>query len=299
MALSDEPQRQFGRYKLLCRLASGGMADLYLARLAGQDGFEQLIAVKVIHPHLTSQPEFVQMFIDEARLAARISHPNVLQVLDLDRVGGTRTSSRWSTSTARASPRSSARPPGRSRTRARHRRRRRRAARGARAARRRRPAARGGAPRRLAAEHPDRLRRRGEGGRLRRRHARGSLHDHGSDAQGQVRVHVARAVLRPARRRPAHRRLRARHRALRGDHLAPPLQGRDRGGDGGEGAARADRAPVEPRPEATPRSSRPSCCARSSATRRIATRPRRSSTRSSSASSSPRASRPRPPRSDA
>ena len=79
--------RRFGRYRLLYRFASGGMADLYLARLTGEEGFERLVAIKVIHEHLTREPEFVKMFIDEARLASRISHPNVALTLDLGRVG--------------------------------------------------------------------------------------------------------------------------------------------------------------------------------------------------------------------
>jgi eukaryotic-like serine/threonine-protein kinase len=80
-------ERKFGRYTLLCRLATGGMANLYLARFLGPDGFEKLVAIKRIHEHLTENPEFVQMFIDEARLAARINHPNVAQVLELGTVG--------------------------------------------------------------------------------------------------------------------------------------------------------------------------------------------------------------------
>jgi serine/threonine-protein kinase len=83
------PGRRFERYQLLHRFASGGMADLYLARLSGEEGFERIMAVKVIHSHLTQQPEFVKMFIDEARLASRISHPNVALTLDLGRVGPT------------------------------------------------------------------------------------------------------------------------------------------------------------------------------------------------------------------
>jgi eukaryotic-like serine/threonine-protein kinase len=79
-------QRRFGRYELLYRFASGGMADLYLARSRGEEQFERLVAVKIIHSHLSRQPEFVKMFIDEARLAARISHPNVVMILDLGKV---------------------------------------------------------------------------------------------------------------------------------------------------------------------------------------------------------------------
>jgi hypothetical protein len=63
------------------------MGEIYLARMTGEDGFERLVAVKVIHEHLTVQPQFVKMFIDEARLASRISHPNVAMTLDLGRAG--------------------------------------------------------------------------------------------------------------------------------------------------------------------------------------------------------------------
>jgi serine/threonine-protein kinase len=79
-------QRRFGRYELICRLASGGMANLYLARLSGKAGFAKEVAIKRIHEHLSEEEEFIQMFIDEARLAARIAHPNVGQVLELDKV---------------------------------------------------------------------------------------------------------------------------------------------------------------------------------------------------------------------
>lgn len=80
-------QQKLGRYRLLYRIASGGMASVYLARLAGVSGFEKLVAVKRIHEHLTENEEFVNMFIDEARLAAQISHPNVVQVIELGNEG--------------------------------------------------------------------------------------------------------------------------------------------------------------------------------------------------------------------
>jgi len=79
-------EQPFGRYTLLCRLASGGMANLYLGRYIGPDGFEKLVAIKRIHDHLADDKDFVGMFVDEARLAARISHPNVVQVLELGQV---------------------------------------------------------------------------------------------------------------------------------------------------------------------------------------------------------------------
>ena len=81
--------RNFGRYTLLYRFATGGMADVYLARLSGTAGFEKLVAIKAIHPHLGRQPQFIEMFIDEARLASRVSHPNVIHTLELGRVAET------------------------------------------------------------------------------------------------------------------------------------------------------------------------------------------------------------------
>jgi hypothetical protein len=85
--LLPENQPRFGRYTLLYRFASGGMANLYAARLDGPDGFEKTVAIKVMHQHLTRDAEFVRMFIDEARLASRITHPNVIQILELGKVG--------------------------------------------------------------------------------------------------------------------------------------------------------------------------------------------------------------------
>ncbi|MFN7697633.1 MAG: serine/threonine protein kinase [Deltaproteobacteria bacterium] len=79
---------RFGRYELAVELASGGMATVYLARSTGPDGFFHLCAVKRIHPHLAKQQAFVDMFLDEARIAARIDHPNVCQVYDFGRQDG-------------------------------------------------------------------------------------------------------------------------------------------------------------------------------------------------------------------
>lgn len=72
-----------GRYELIHRLGHGGMASVYLGRAIGTAGFERLVAVKVIHPHLANESEFVEMFLDEARIAAKIHHPNVCETLDL------------------------------------------------------------------------------------------------------------------------------------------------------------------------------------------------------------------------
>jgi hypothetical protein len=76
-----------GRYQLCVELASGGMAKVYLARRIGEGGFDKLVALKRIHPHLSSQAEFAEMFMDEARIASRIDHPNVCAVFDFGRAG--------------------------------------------------------------------------------------------------------------------------------------------------------------------------------------------------------------------
>lgn len=75
--------QQVGRYELLDAIASGGMAKVYLARSRGARGFERHVALKVMHPHLVEDPEFVAMFLDEARMVANIRHPNVVPTLDV------------------------------------------------------------------------------------------------------------------------------------------------------------------------------------------------------------------------
>jgi eukaryotic-like serine/threonine-protein kinase len=80
--------RRLGRYEVLTQLASGGMAGVYVARAQGVAGFERLVAVKVLHPHLAHEDEFISMFLDEARLAARIRHPNVVATLDISDTQG-------------------------------------------------------------------------------------------------------------------------------------------------------------------------------------------------------------------
>ena len=72
-----------GRYETLKPIASGGMATVHLGRAVGVGGFERLVAIKVMHDHIADEPEFVTMFLDEARLAARIRHPNVVPTLDV------------------------------------------------------------------------------------------------------------------------------------------------------------------------------------------------------------------------
>src|SRR6516162_6203597 len=71
------------RYELLCPIASGGMAVVWLARLRGKRGFEKLFAIKTIKTELIHDMRFQEMFLDEARIASGIQHPNVAQILDL------------------------------------------------------------------------------------------------------------------------------------------------------------------------------------------------------------------------
>lgn len=84
----DLTGRRLGRYEVLTVLASGGMATVYVARAQGVAGFERLVAVKVLHPHLAHDQDFISMFLDEARLAARIRHPNVVGTLDISDTQG-------------------------------------------------------------------------------------------------------------------------------------------------------------------------------------------------------------------
>ncbi|MFZ5471255.1 MAG: serine/threonine protein kinase [Myxococcota bacterium] len=74
---------RYGDYQLIKRLATGGMAQIYLARQVGLEGFEKLLVVKRILPHLTENDDFVRMFLDEARIAARLNHPNIVQIFNL------------------------------------------------------------------------------------------------------------------------------------------------------------------------------------------------------------------------
>src|SRR5688572_21173542 len=72
-----------GRYLLLQQVASGGMASVHLGRVIGPAGFSKVVAIKRLHPHLSREPELVARFLDEARLAARIRHANVVATLDV------------------------------------------------------------------------------------------------------------------------------------------------------------------------------------------------------------------------
>jgi serine/threonine-protein kinase len=74
-----------GRYQLLSRLAVGGMAEVYLARQGELSGFKTLVVVKKVLPHLAQKPDFINMFLDEARIASMLDHPNVVRISEVGR----------------------------------------------------------------------------------------------------------------------------------------------------------------------------------------------------------------------
>jgi serine/threonine-protein kinase len=82
------PGAAVGKYALLAKIASGGMAEIWLARQAGPKGFEKVVVVKKIADNLAEDPDFVEMFLDEARIAAQLNHPNIVQIYDLGESGG-------------------------------------------------------------------------------------------------------------------------------------------------------------------------------------------------------------------
>ncbi len=80
--------KRLGQYDLLALLALGGTAEIYLARVSGTAGFEKYVVVKCLHDHLAFDPEFVQMFLDEARLGSHLGHSNIVQTLGLGEQDG-------------------------------------------------------------------------------------------------------------------------------------------------------------------------------------------------------------------
>ena len=193
--------RVLGRYVLHAELAAGGMATVHLGRLKGEAGFARTVAIKRLHPQFAKDPEFVVMFLDEARLAARIRHPNVVPTLDVVDAERRRDLPRHGVRRGRvalaAAPGAHAKQrlvPAAHRDR--HRLRRApRAPRGARGEERQGDAARHRPSRRLPAERARRDRRRRARPRLRRRKGgRPPSHDARGAAQGQARVHGSRAA---------------------------------------------------------------------------------------------------------
>lgn len=77
----------FGKYRLLRKIGTGGMASIFLATLDGPDGFKKQLVIKRVHPHLAELTEFNQMFATEAKVAALLSHPNIVQVYEYGTIG--------------------------------------------------------------------------------------------------------------------------------------------------------------------------------------------------------------------
>ena len=80
---AESTERSIGRYAICGEIAAGGMATVHVGRLLGSVGFSRIVAIKALHPQFAKDPDFLSMFLDEARLAGRIRHPNVVSVLDV------------------------------------------------------------------------------------------------------------------------------------------------------------------------------------------------------------------------
>jgi eukaryotic-like serine/threonine-protein kinase len=80
---SSQPQTQLGKYRLVAALGRGGMADVFLAMLEGPSGFNKLLVIKELRQGVLEDGTAVQMFMDEAHLAARLNHPNIVQTLEV------------------------------------------------------------------------------------------------------------------------------------------------------------------------------------------------------------------------
>jgi serine/threonine-protein kinase len=79
---------RFGKYTLLAKLAQGGMGEIFAALLSGEAGFEKLVVIKRILPHLAEDPRFISMFLTEGRVTASLTHPNICQVFELGQIDG-------------------------------------------------------------------------------------------------------------------------------------------------------------------------------------------------------------------
>ena len=77
---------KFGQYVLLDKIATGGMAEVWKARMRGVEGFQKTVAIKKILPHLSDNQDFIEMFIDEAKLAAQLNHNNIIHIYDLGKI---------------------------------------------------------------------------------------------------------------------------------------------------------------------------------------------------------------------
>jgi TonB family protein len=84
----EEPKDgvKFGQYVLLEKIATGGMAEVWKARMRGVEGFQKTVAIKKILPHLSDNQDFIEMFVDEAKLAAQLNHNNIIHIYDLGKI---------------------------------------------------------------------------------------------------------------------------------------------------------------------------------------------------------------------
>lgn len=84
----EEPKdgTRFGQYVLLEKIATGGMAEVWKARMRGVEGFQKIVAIKKILPHLSDNQDFIEMFVDEAKLAAQLNHNNIIHIYDLGKI---------------------------------------------------------------------------------------------------------------------------------------------------------------------------------------------------------------------
>ena len=242
---------RIGRYDLITALATGGMGRIYLGRASGIGGFERKVVIKTLEVPLTAEADpAIAMFLDEARLLGLLHHQHIASVFEvgrdddgrhfmvLDFVEGYSAHDVWERALqfGAALPldftltvvSAAANGLHYAHTRSEH----------------RRHAARHRASRRHAVERDDRPRRRGQADRLRDRDG-GEPQDQDPDRlrQGQGRLPVARAGRRPRRRR-AHRRVRARHPALRADDAAPRVSRQPRIWRRCSGSSRQGRAAV-------------------------------------------------------
>ncbi len=82
------PATSFGKYVLIGKLGHGGMAEVNLAVMGGKGNFRKLVVIKRMHAHLEAEPGFIDMFLDEARLAAQLDHPHCVQTLEVGEANG-------------------------------------------------------------------------------------------------------------------------------------------------------------------------------------------------------------------
>lgn len=85
--MNEEVPARIGKYEVVSRLGAGGMAEVFLARLPGIAGFSKTVVVKRLLPELARDPRFVQLFVEEAKLAAQVQHKNVVQIFELGSEG--------------------------------------------------------------------------------------------------------------------------------------------------------------------------------------------------------------------